>query len=273
MIVGCPAPSGSSRTPPSSGATRQRSRSGSSGPTSSCTRSAPSTSSSSGRSRTAWQTAGWARRSSRGAARAGPRPSSDADRAGLLRPPARRRADRRRRRETPPGRGPLRPTRHRPRLARDGVRGASRRGARRRSGPRPRHRVVVVPRRPPPPARQDGRSLRPDRPPRRPGAERVLTMPASRRRRRRRCVAGHRRSAQRLIDSTAAIASPSRADPDRVSLITRIDLETGSVTQGRARPHPDCGCAVLPGTCSADARLLGPARSGSTRDGGVPGRG
>jgi bacteriocin biosynthesis cyclodehydratase domain-containing protein len=78
---------------------------------------------------------------------------------------------------------------------------------------------------------------------------------------------------RRLIDSTAAIASPLRAEPDRVSRITRIDLETGSVTQGRARPHPDCGCAVLPGTCSADARLLGPARSGSTRDGGVPGPG
>lgn len=78
---------------------------------------------------------------------------------------------------------------------------------------------------------------------------------------------------RRLLDAASVISSRREADPDHAALVTRIDLESGAVTQGRSRPHPDCGCAALPGTCSADARLLGPARSDSTRDGDVLERG
>lgn len=67
---------------------------------------------------------------------------------------------------------------------------------------------------------------------------------------------------ERSGEASAAHVEGLAAD---LGLVTRIDLRTGAVTTTSSRPHPDCGCAVLPGTCSADARLLGPDPSGSTR--------
>lgn len=78
---------------------------------------------------------------------------------------------------------------------------------------------------------------------------------------------------RRLLDSEPLVSGRGEADADSAGTVLRIDLETGRITTMSTRPHSDCGCAVLPGICSADARLLGPARSDSTTDGGVRARG
>lgn len=49
----------------------------------------------------------------------------------------------------------------------------------------------------------------------------------------------------------------------------RVDAVTGAVSARETLPHPACGCAAPPGTCSDDALHLAPGRSGSTTGAGA----
>jgi bacteriocin biosynthesis cyclodehydratase domain-containing protein len=77
-----------------------------------------------------------------------------------------------------------------------------------------------------------------------------------------------------LATREAAVFAARRAlarasgDPARLpdATIETIDAESGAVTRSTSRPHPRCGCAVLPRSDSAgDPSALGPAPDDSRR--------
>lgn len=75
-----------------------------------------------------------------------------------------------------------------------------------------------------------------------------------------------RESATRIVRRAILSAIVSSARPDD-AVVDLIDVDTGEITRSTTRPHPDCGCAVLPRTGSdADPTALAPGPGGSTRD-------
>ena len=65
----------------------------------------------------------------------------------------------------------------------------------------------------------------------------------------------------------AEVGLPGPLVPATTAL--RVDAVTGAVSARETRPHPACGCAAPPGTCSDDALRHAPGRSGSTTVAGV----
>lgn len=74
------------------------------------------------------------------------------------------------------------------------------------------------------------------------------------------------RAARRLWSRLGGSAGVAADDE-----VESIAIEDGLVTRSRARPHPECGCAVLPRSDSPVARRRGPDRTGSTTASAVHG--
>lgn len=74
----------------------------------------------------------------------------------------------------------------------------------------------------------------------------------------------------RLEASTRSVRRVLRRGAEDDAVIEMLDVDSGDITRTTSRPHPSCGCAVLPRSDSADdPSRLGLARHGSTTGAGV----
>lgn len=78
------------------------------------------------------------------------------------------------------------------------------------------------------------------------------------------------REAATRIARRAIVSATTPAGSADDSVVDLIDVDTGEVMRSTTRPHPDCGCAVLPRTGSVgDPTAPDPGPGGSTTDAAV----